>query len=681
MFRLKLIATVVVAAILSVPTVNADENVEAIAERAFEILKAKNYDAAFPLMLQAAEKGDCISQGLLGTMYYEGKGCTVDYEQARFWWSSAELNGCGEPIKPFLDELNSTRIIVVDNIKYIVNDENTLTVTYMAYRNEKANYPELTNLSIPESVTYNGKSMPVVAIGKSAFCMCKGLKSVTLPKTLRSIGTQAFEKCSNILAIEIPASVQSIGDYAFDDCYNLASIQFPNSVTEMGNDVFENTKWLRDLPEGMTYLGNVAYCYKTTYQTPEKLQVSIRPGTTIIAGGCFHDNKYLTAVTLPSSIAFIGNSAFTSCYNLKSINLPDAVTYIGIWAFAFCSELNVNSLPSSLTTIGEKAFVWCKSITSVTIPRSLIKIDDGAFNSCEKLSKVTVESGNSRYDSRGNCNAIIETATNTLIAGCKSTVIPNGVTAIGKNAFENCDGLKSVVIPNTVSIIGEYAFENCDGLKSVVIPNSVTEIGYSAFSGCKNLKEVTFGNSVASIGEKAFYCCKKLKAIDLPNSLSVLGREAFCYCENLSSITFNGKLTRMGYHPFFHTLWYTSCPYGVVYFGGAAYGYMGHLSSDGAIVLREGTTCISDDCFSAYRCSGLKSITIPASVVSIGDRAFSKQEELKTITCNIIDPSKVAIGKNAFDGVPYARTLKVPSGSEERYRMTSPWSRFTIVTQ
>ena len=137
-----------------------------------------------------------------------------------------------------------------------------------------------------------------------------------------------------------------------------------------------------------------------------------------------------------------------------------------------------------MTSIGEYVFDECSGLTSVTIPNSVMSIGMGVFYNCSSLSSIKVESGNTKYDSRDNCNAIIETISNTLIAGCKNTTIPNSVTGIGENAFRNCLSLASVTIPNSVTSIGEYTFMDCFSLTLVNIPNSVTSIGRFAFANC-----------------------------------------------------------------------------------------------------------------------------------------------------------------------------------------------------
>ena len=190
----------------------------------------------------------------------------------------------------------------------------------------------------------------------------------------------------------------------------------------------------------------------------------------------------------------------TITYNGKTYN----VTSIGGAAFMDCKGLTSVTIPNSVTNIDMSAFNGCSGLTSVTIPNSVTSISDYAFSYCYGLTSMKVESGNTKYDSRNNCNAIIETASNTLIAGCKNTVIPNSVMTIGKRAFSGCSGLTSVTIPNSVTSIGGAAFVGCEGLTSITIPNSVTTIGNYAFSGCTGLTSVTIPESVKSIGFNTF---------------------------------------------------------------------------------------------------------------------------------------------------------------------------------
>ena len=137
------------------------------------------------------------------------------------------------------------------------------------------------------------------------------------------------------------------------------------------------------------------------------------------------------------------------------------VTSIGDSAFFGCDALTGITIPNSVTSIGEHAFSNCSALTNVTIPNSVTCIGEDAFSNCSALTGITVSKDNPVYDSRDNCNAIIETATNTIIRGCENTVIPNNVTTIGDSAFFGCDALIDVTIPNSVTTIGDGAFSLC----------------------------------------------------------------------------------------------------------------------------------------------------------------------------------------------------------------------------
>lgn len=395
-------------------------------------------------------------------------------------------------------------------------------------------------LVIPESVKYNGKTYKVIGIGKSAFYECRAITSITIPNSVTSIGERAFFGCSGMTDIIIPNSVTSIGNYAFDCCVNLANIIIPNSVTTIGSNVFSNcsslTKIVVDsnnpkydsrnncnavietgtnkliigcintvIPNNVTSIGSYAfnYCPMTSVVIPNNV--------TIIGNGAFKSSK-LTNITLPNSVSTIGKSAFAHCYGLTSVSIPNSVTDIRDYAFYYTHLANV-LIPNSVRIIGEGAFKGCK-LTSITIPNSVTTIGKEAFSECSDLSTISVESNNKNYDSRNKCNAIIETATNTLIQGCKNTTIPQNVTRIGDYAFSCCSGLTNIILPNSVTTMGECVFMNCNNLISVTIPNSVTAIGGFAFANCYHLCNLSIPNSLLKkIHKNVFSQCDKLISV------------------------------------------------------------------------------------------------------------------------------------------------------------------------
>ena len=155
------------------------------------------------------------------------------------------------------------------------------------------------------------------------------------------------------------------------------------------------------------------------------------------------------------------------------------------------TTVSYNGKEYSVTSIGSQAFLSCSGLTSINISNSVTAIGERAFSDCSGLKSITVASDNQVYDSRDNCNAIIETKSNTLITGCKNSIIPNSVTRIGSYAFYYCSGLTSITIPNSVTNIGSHAFPYCSSLTSITIPNSVTSIGSYAFAYCSGLTSIT----------------------------------------------------------------------------------------------------------------------------------------------------------------------------------------------
>ena len=365
------------------------------------------------------------------------------------------------------------------------------------------------------TISGNGK-MGDYILGNSAPWWGKPVTEVVIENGVTYIGEYSFYLFTDLTSIDIPGSVTEIGDFAFAECYNLASISVPDSVTMIGTYSFHETAWFEAQPEGLVYVGKVAYCVIGT--VPANL--AVKDGTKGIVSYCFSGADDIVSVTIPASVTRIGTSIFSSCSSLESItvNAENAVYHsdqnclIETESKTVIAGCKTSLIPlSGVNTIGEEAFTSCKGLTSVSIPQTVNSIGKQAFSHCRNLASVTID----------------------------SHVFGNGVS-IGDYAFIGCNALTSITLPQTLISIGEGAFSDCDGLSSVTVPNRVTTVGESAFSNCSNLTEVVLGNGISSIEDEVFYQCGKLASVTIPNSVKTIGRYAFGSCPKLKSVWYVG---------------------------------------------------------------------------------------------------------------------------------------------
>lgn len=530
--------------------------------------------------------------------------------------------------------MNASATEVIRNgIHFDYNENHLLTLTYCEATYEGA-------LDIPSSLAVNNYvSYPVRYIAANAFKDCTGLTSINIPGSVQGIGNYAFEGCTSLTSVNfqcdasfssnifkscsnlttisvsnsneydsrdnsnaiiksstntlivgckntvIPNTVTAIGDNAFYGCTGLTTIEIPSSVTNIGSSVFYGSgltsvtlncptvgSWIGNiatletvtLGETVTSVSNSAFqgCTglttiivdgnNTTYDSRDNCNAVIETATNTLIRGCkgtvipngvtsigngpFRESG-LTSITIPSSVTSIDNRAFSGCSELSTITvdgentvydsrndcnavietatnklvagcynstIPNTVTSINTYAFSNCTGLTNITIPNSVTSIAANAFQGCTALTSINIGSGLTEIAYNAFSSRTNLTSIEVDGSNTTFDSRDNCNAIIATASNTLVMGCNSTVIPNSVRTIGQWAFYNLRDLTSVNIPKGVTTIDERAFQNC-GLTSITIPSTVTSFGSYAFYGCSSLTSIVFDNCCPAFSSDAFF--------------------------------------------------------------------------------------------------------------------------------------------------------------------------------
>ena len=256
-----------------------------------------------------------------------------------------------------------------------------ITCYYNGYTNHYNGYTKPTgNLTIPSSVTYNGKTYSVTSIEHDAFYGCTGLTSVTIPNSVTSIGDTAFGKCSGLTGtLIIPNSVTSIGTHPFASC---------TGITEI-NVVADNPNYISI--DGILY--NKSKDTLIGYPAGIAGSFTIPNSVTSIGECAFYGCTRLTSVTIPNSVKSIGEQAFYYCTNLSSVTIPNYVKSIGEYAFFGCTSLSSITIPNSVTSIDDYAFYGCSGLTSITIPNSVTIIEHGAFHSCSGLTSITIGSG------------------------------------------------------------------------------------------------------------------------------------------------------------------------------------------------------------------------------------------------------------------------------------------------
>ena len=414
---------------------------------------------------------------------------------------------------------------------YVVGCDTFAVVTYEHYESQE-NYDDLAVVTIPSTITYEGKEIPVGRIGNRAFNMAKTITSVVIPESVTTIESHAFQHCSALTSVSIPNSVIAINGGAFAYCSALSSITLPEGLTAITSSLFSNCSSLTsiNIPTGVTRLD-----YGAFYDCRKLVEINIPEGVTTIQSDVFVRTA-ITSVTLPSSLKTIGGYAFGECNQLRETHYAgDIAAWCGIYfedgsSNPICQSRNlfINGqkitdlvIPSTVTTIGQYAFYSCSSLNSVTISEGVKYIGTRAFASCTNLASITLPTsimsiGGSTFEMSGIMGPMagdyrldFNIAANSIEDYCNSEtnelLQTHSYTTYPVNLLINGTKLTELTIPATVDTIPEYAFYNCNDLTKITIPSSVKHIGDKAFAGityslitCQNPTPAAIGAEVVN---------------------------------------------------------------------------------------------------------------------------------------------------------------------------------------
>lgn len=594
-------------------------------------------------------------------------------------------------VKPgfYEDASTVTEVVFPDTLTYIGN----------------WNFYQLTSIHIPANVTSIGsrafgtghvESITVDA----ANTVYKGINNAIITERVdEETGANIVELVRACNKTVIPDGVTHIGSDAFFD-YSLPGIIIPDSVKEIGYCAFSGCDQLTSIsiPASVTTIGMCAF-----YGCDNLKSVELKEGLIEIWSDAFHDCDKLTEITIPKSVTLIEGEAFAGCDNLQKVVLQEGLKEIGGSAFENCEKLCDITIPKTVITIGERAFGGNNSIDTITVPENVVIIGYGAFAGC---GGIVIDSNNKVYDSRDNCNAVIVKDYNEewfenfmvenypdwelenpvkgeLIAGCRNTNIPSGVTRIGDRAFAGCSGLTDIFIPEGVGFIGEFVFTECSNLSSIrvaaentiyyssgnclvekeskilvvackdsVIPDDIKGIGVGVFSGRSDLRNVIIPESVTDISDCAFEGCSNLTSITIPSSVSYIGEDAFAGCLNMTAYVEPGSYAEEWAQEY-------DCATGVYLSGEKC--IVKILSSDASnpTVEYAGTT---DESATTIKVPDAVTINrVVYKVVGIADHAFSGN---KNITKVDIGKNVAAIGEKAFSDCPSLGEVVLPEALE-----------------
>ena len=497
-------------------------------------------------------------------------------------------------------------------------------------------------VTVPTSV----EGFTVVEASGSAFYNCKSITSVTLPYYLKKLNVNTFWNCEALTEVSLPNNLEEMGEWTFDNCKKLKSVTIPSKITNIPRCTFYNCESL----ESVKFPAVIDSIFSDAFYYCKALQSVALPSTVkYIDSYTFYNCTSLKTITGIANLEYIGSSAF---YNTPWLeNLPAGMIYLGKVAFKYKGTIPDNTtinIKEGTTYIAPSAFSG-SGLVAVTIPASVTSIGSSAFGSHPGLNSISVATANKVYNSLGNCNAVIETATNTLIVGCNTTVFPSTVKAIGYYAFFGST-IASMTIPDAVDSIANYAFYSCNKMKSLTVGKGVRKIGNSAFAYCDNLKDIVVSsanpyfdsrdNCKAIVEKSTNTLVVGCMATVIPTTVKAIGDYAFQTCSSSALYTFTipDQIEKIGTNVF------------------------------------------------AYH-SYMRSATIGRSVKEIGSDAFYGCNNLTAIHALMDTPCEIK--ENVFqksvsaerDSIYNNATLYVPIGSRINYMSTAGWSKFKHIVE
>jgi hypothetical protein len=471
----------------------------------------------------------------------------------------------------------------------------------------------LTNIRLPSHITI---------IPSGAFTGCTQLSEVKLTSNLKSIGNSAFKNCVNSNYFDFGVELETIESSAFSGCINLKDVQLPDGIMRIGGESFFNCSDLKTIfiPKSLVNIGMRSFsgCNKLIGVNVDEQN----PRYSSENGILFENNGQIIRYpptskgnyTIPLTVSYIREDAFSDCIYLKVITIHGGVRGIGHKAFSNCVNLERVVLFDGIKSLSKEAFFGCTKLEEIRIPKSLNYIEESVFSGCENLRTIVVDEDNTSFCS---LDGVLFNKNKTVLIkfpGGKigDYIIPESVIWIKPWAFRKCGNLKRVVLNESITNIGKQAFFGCSNLERIIIPDNVVEIESFAFSECSNLHSVIFSKPANNadkaeykiIGEGAFSKCSKLKTLKIPDNVTNILNGAFSYCSSLTSI-----VVEEGNENYYSEN-------GVLFTKSKTILSQYPAGKSGAYVIPEGVRIIND----AFTGSGkLTSLTIPKGITYISE--------------------------------------------------------------